>query len=113
MSLTCHVCGRKLRELVDKFGSHVLFRNSAGAHYGVSIQDALRHRLVDVMPVLDRNLDFLYLCHVELDSEQHCQSLSPAPPEVTGGADRCVYDELVGVFARFWPEFAGLDDPIM
>ena len=59
--LTWIVCGRELRELVAKFGSHVLFRSSAGAHYGFSIQVALRHPLVDVMSVLDDNLAFLYL----------------------------------------------------
>ena len=111
--LTWHVCARELRELVAKFGSHVLFRSSAGDHYGVSIQDALRHPLVDVMPVLDDNLAQMYPRHVELASAQQWQSLSPAPPLLPGVADRCVYGELVGAFARFWPDFAGVDDPIM
>ena len=39
--------------------------------------------------------------------------MSPSPPLLTGGADHCVYGELVDTFARFWPDFAGVDDPIM
>ena len=65
------------------------------------------------MPVLDDNLAFLYPCHVELVSAQQWQSLSPDPPLLTGCTDHCVYDVLVGVFDRFWPDFTGVDDPIM
>ena len=65
------------------------------------------------MSVVDDNLGFLYPRHLELAGKQRWDSLSPVAPELSGGSDRCVFGELAGAIDSFWPEFAGLNDPLM
>ena len=68
--------------------------------------------MADVMRVVNANLVRLFPEHVKGASEEQWDTLSPLSPAVPDGTDRWVYGEIVGMFAKFWPAFSGVDDTL-
>ena len=109
--LCTYASGREVRDAVWAFRSTMLFRNSAGAHYGTTIREVLLNNdLTAVMPVLDANLAHLFPNCFEVATPEQWARLSPEPPTCPGGTDRWVSGEIVGAFSKFWPTICGLQD---
>lgn len=108
--LTAAAQGKEVRSVVYAFSCGPLFRNSSGADFGMRIEDVLQHPVHAVMPVLNANISHVFPEHLKGASTLQWDTLSPLPPVEPAGTDRWVYGELVGIFSKFWPPFAGLDD---